>query len=290
MRQNNHDLFGVMLLASAVFLITWLEVEAVWLRTLLVLPLALWGVGYVLSAALFPLRQLRGAERFLLSLGLSISVLVLVALYLNSLPPGISPLALAWMLLVITTTAALLALMQRWRAGWRPGMLIDLRALGRWGRSQIANIPDRTVRPAMLVMLGLPLLLVLISLGLASRPAPQDNYQGYTMLWMVPFEFNDQAWVELGVQSMEFTSQAYRLELRSGEQLVAEWDGIQLAPKGDWAVHLSLENYEPGGEPLEAHLFRANRPGISYRQVRLWPGQLNELSELPNQPAAEGMP
>jgi hypothetical protein len=108
------DLFGVILLAGLVLWVTMSDIESVWLRSLLSLPLALYGVGYALGSAIYPQPSLGAPERFLLSLGLSLASLILSGLLLHLDPAGLTPLTWALMLFLITIGAATLASSRRW--------------------------------------------------------------------------------------------------------------------------------------------------------------------------------
>jgi uncharacterized membrane protein len=109
----HRDLLYMMVLAGLVLIITLLEIESVWLRALLSLPLALFGVGYALGMAIFPGKQLHKFERALLSLGLSLSTLVLTGLLLHWLPIGVQAEGWAIMLFVISIAATGLAFFRR---------------------------------------------------------------------------------------------------------------------------------------------------------------------------------
>ena len=113
MSQSHRDLLFVMVMAVLVLTITLIKIESVWLRALLSLPLALFGVGYVVGTAVFPGKQLHRPERLLLSLGLSLSTLVLTGLLLHWLPIGIQAQGWAIILFLVSTAATALTLVRR---------------------------------------------------------------------------------------------------------------------------------------------------------------------------------
>ena len=77
------------------------------LRIILGLPLVLLFPGYALAAALIPKRNaLKGIERIVLSLGLSIAVVVIIGLILGYTPWGISlyPIVIALSIFILATS------------------------------------------------------------------------------------------------------------------------------------------------------------------------------------------
>lgn len=106
------DLIAVGLLGvTAVMVVTVLHPTGTLLRTVLGLPFLLFAPGYVLVAALFPgrtasvddvddrsaaLRDITGAERIVLSFGLSVAISAGVGLVLSISPMGIGPTSVAF--------------------------------------------------------------------------------------------------------------------------------------------------------------------------------------------------
>ena len=88
-KKNNYILLGINILALILILIiAFLSINV--LRIILGLPLVLFFPGYTLLAALFPRKgTMEGTERFALSLGVSIAVVLLIGLALNYTSWGI---------------------------------------------------------------------------------------------------------------------------------------------------------------------------------------------------------
>jgi uncharacterized membrane protein len=263
------DLLWVIVLAVLLLLFVQWGVKSTWLRAAVSLPLALFGVGYAASAVLYPLRTLEGSVRLMLSLGLSLVILVLGGLALHLLPIGVQAASWAWLLYSVSVSLALTALFRRWLAG---GVLDGGRPGGRRRLELPPDLQDWTLRPGLAVLLMGALVVASFSLGLAGRPAPTDAYQGYSLLWIVEDPHAENPVVEVGVRSMEFTPETYRVLLLADGQVVEEWPSITLAPKHEWRVVFELSDYWQGAGALEAQLFREQRPDVPYRQVRLWPG------------------
>jgi hypothetical protein len=438
MLRSNVDMVWVIALSALVLAATVLGIESVWVRSLLVLPLAIYGVGYAVGKALFPARSLGAPERFLLSLSLSISTLILIGLLLQLLPNGHTAGSWAALLFIITTAAgglvvyrrllevhrstlavytpavpslekmrngesiqsylgsglicgigpklaerivhqfgsqsldiiehnperlsqvpgigpkrvegllrsceeqkpvrefllslyhqgvssdlisklyrkyglktveklqanpyrimddifgvsfasadqisriiglprshpvrlkALVANFRRWLLRVPSVLAGNVSRIGEDNWAQLSRTNLERVSPWRVVMYSLSAMLVTLSIGMALLPAPQDAYQGYTLFWMSPRVSGTSSQIELGVQSMEFNQQSYRIELYDGEELVQIWDNVLLSPKQEWSVLLDREDFRTGIGPLEAHLYRVDQPDILYRQVRLW--------------------
>jgi uncharacterized membrane protein len=278
MRQHSLDLFGLMLLAAAALLAVLLGVESTLLRILLVVPLALYGMGYALGMAFYPRQPYGAAERFMLSLGLSLSALVLGGLLLHFLPTGLAPEAWAVLIFWITVGASLIALYRRWGADWIGGVLGRISSPAQALHTFNAGLSK--TGPVGVGFLAAALLLVFASVGLARQPAPQEAYDGYSMLWLVPDQVGSGA--QLGVRSMEFESRTYRVDLISGETVLQIWENLTLQPRQEWTTDVDLSSLPQGGV-VEARLFRLDQPETVYRQTRLW---LDVASRAPAAPEA----
>jgi uncharacterized membrane protein len=203
---------------------------------------------------LFPGRELGRAERALFSAGTSIAVTALGSVALDRTVWGLQ--AGSWMMLLlgITLVAGLAALLRRQRAVMRE----EGAAPARLGFS-----------PAQGLALGLAALGAAAAFGLASMPAPPQNGQGYTLLWILPAADGSPEAVRLGLASGEFTTTEYRLEVRVNHEPASEWTGLRLAPGESWEG--TAEVPAPQAERfVEARLYRLDEPASVYRRVTLW--------------------
>ncbi len=227
-------------------------------RAIVGLPLVLWLPGYAITAALFPRRALDVPERVAFSVGLSLAVVALGGLALNWTPWGLR--AETWAVLLGATTclAGLIALARR-----KPGPLTlpRLAHLGLNGRQA--------------VWIGLAAIVVAVALGLAHTPSPQQNAQGYAVLWILPFDAGAPTVVRLGVDSMEPVSTRYRLEVKVDGRVVREWSSIALAPAEKWEESVDLSAEAIGAQTVEAALYRLDDPRSVYRRVALRLGASN---------------
>jgi uncharacterized membrane protein len=288
MLRQYRDLLVVLILAAFLVWATNLfGLGNPWLRFLLVLPFLL-GTGYLVGAAIFPFHQLEGMERFLLSLGLSLIVLVLTGLLLHFSPSGLRAESWAGILFFIAAVAAGIAYFRRSmphhtqrlriHSGYRnpdnSGRDVDTMAastshLEGVDHRHTSMTNNRLANVMLVVALSLSVLIVGLSAGMTFLPAPQTTFQGYSMLWMLPVPPTEYAQVELGLLSVEFRPQTYQIDLYLGDQLVQQWENIQLAPQEQWTRRLDLNEYGSGERQLEARLYLANQTDRVYRLVRL---------------------
>jgi uncharacterized membrane protein len=213
-------------------------------------PLVLFLPGYWLLAAVAPDLLREPLERAVLSAGISLGICILVGVFLNLTPSGLT--ADAWVLALggialVGSAAAWLRGPRRESAPW-PGVR------GAPGRRESALFAL-----AGLVLIG--------AFGLAHFTAGQQTAPDFTQLWITPAAIGGS--VQLGVRNLEPTTMTYIIELRANGELVQRWPSLTLQPKQSWQTDLT----EPDGSPLrgslEALLYRADDPGQVYRRVLL---------------------
>ena len=236
------------------------------LRAVLGVCLLLIAPGLALTAALLPPQQLGSAEHVLAILTSSIALAVIGGIVLNATPWGLQ--SLTWLALLggMTAVAALYALVRLRRR--------KIRAEA--GPERHDTTAPASAWPVPTARLALPLVAIVL-LGLAiyvvRTPAPADQFQGYTTLWMAPNAEPAAPGARIGVQSAEFEPTSYRLEVRVNGQVAGEWPDLTLAPNQAWQTQVMLP---PGGETgmkVEALLYRSDAPQIVYRQVRFGHGE-----------------
>ncbi len=242
-------------------------VLAAMLRAVLGVCLVLVGPGLAVTAALLPPQQLGSAEHVLAVFVTSIALAVIGGIVLNAAPWGLQPLSWAALLGVVTLAAALVALVRlrgrRMRAGARPR---SRRGGSTPGAQYTASAPQ--VPTARLALPIVALVLLGMAVYVARMPAPADRFQGYTTLWMAPNAEQTAQGARIGVQSAEFESTSYRLEVRVNGQVAGIWPDLTLAPNQAWQAQVALPEATGAGMEVEALLYRSDAPWIVYRQVR----------------------
>jgi len=188
------DLFGVLLVATALVLVIFVAPAASWLRVALGLPFVLFLPGYALVAALFPgaspagpgpgpgagpgaSRGLGALERVALSVGLSIAAVPLLGLALNYTPWGIRLAPVVLTLYTFTILLATVALARRARLPpiARPEFALSLPRVG-W----------RAMAPVDKALVAAALVAVLLAAGATAyvvvAPRPGEAFTEFYVL------------------------------------------------------------------------------------------------------------
>lgn len=271
-----------------------LFILALLLPTLVLLPLPLVRVpiglvmvllvpGYVLEEALFAREDdLDGPVRAALSFGLSVAVIPLLALVLDALPWGIRlwpmVIALSSWIVVCGGVAAARRYLLGPAAVTRPLPWLDPRTWWRGlGRRQRLAYSAGALAAIALLISGVAALLV---------PDPSTRMTEFYALGAegraedYPREVapGEQMQVRLGVTNREGITMTYRVEVRSGQQLLAEVKPFTLAAGTTWEmpIHyaLSLAGEDQG---IDIFLFQ-NADHEPYRRLRLWVNVRNNSS------------
>lgn len=243
-------------IALAMLLMALLGVTNTALRVALGIPLALVLPGYTLLAALFPSYTLRGAEKLVFSLALSLVVAALGGFVLNVLPWGFQATAWAGLLGSITLVASGLAYRRRASglssAGtptpWYTGITVETG-----------------------LFFGLWVTVVIVAIWVARLGALQQPAQDFTQLWVLPASDTNTSIVRVGVHTMEATPLTYQLEVAQGDTLIKDWPTILLQPGATWEVQIALPAALSDTEPITVRLYRLDQPDIVYRQGIFWP-------------------
>jgi uncharacterized membrane protein len=229
-------------------------------RVVAALPLTLFLPGFAILAAIFDGEELAPLKRVTLEVATSLMALVLSALLLNAFPFGLTTASWAvWLPLVVIAGCA-------W-GGRRRG-----RAERRRGRS-FAPFARPSVRSVVLV--GLAILVGAASIALAQKPLPAKHADGYTALWMLPADGDEEA-VVVGVQSNEQDSASYRLRVSQAGGRRSETHRVELDPGEEKTFEVEVPRASAGRTHVVASLYRENRPGHLFRRVTRW---------LPRQPS-----
>jgi uncharacterized membrane protein len=225
-----------------------------WLSLLVGLPLFFGLPGYALASLVFA-RRPRGLAPLLgLTLGLSLSVLVLGSLFLNYIPGGLRALPWALFLALVTLLACRGAALRR-------------------GRDHQAPLP-RVRRPTLsggtvVTAAGAALGIAAIALGFVTFKA--SDAVGYTELWMRSTPASEA--VRIGVGSQEQEQTAYRLEIKRPRRPKTSARSLSLSPGESAVLRVPLPG-APATRPerVIVTLYKADSPGRPYRRVNAWIG------------------
>lgn len=198
--------------------------------------------GYAMAAALFPPLALGAAERFVISVGLSIAATILtgVALYAAGVRLTLGP----WTGLLTVLTLAAAGLAVRRRHGRR------LRVAGlRLGPAEIGALC------ASVVLLG-----AAGALGLTPLSAPSHT-QGYAALWTLPAGRGS---AQVGVISGELRATTFVVDVHANGAVVSRLGPFRLQPGARWTRTVAL-----GTGAATAYLYAAASPRVAIGRVDL---------------------
>ena len=219
------------------------------------LPLMLFIPGYALTTAVLPEAAQSQPNKILYSLGISFTVTILAGLLLNLTPAGFQPWSWAITLGGVALVAALAGLARRWRERRQPILSSPLPAL---------SFSDVIVLVAAVA--------VIVGAFMVTRTATlQQQYPGFTQLWLLRAGSTAQKSVLVGVRNLEHSSVDYNVEMVVGNTLVAQWPALALQEGEEWQQVVSLGSQQlPSGSEVEVRLYRHDRPGELYRHASLY--------------------
>jgi uncharacterized membrane protein len=217
-------------------------------RLLLVLYLP----GYALTAAVFSHKDLEKPERSLFSMGLSLAITAIAGLALHLTGWGIQAANLSALLGGVTLVSAATA--------WSRRKRVSLAPHSAWTSLDVAGG----------LLLAFSGAILAFSLVIARLPASPGNFDGYTLLW-IDYDERVAGGYQIGIQSHEFVSTAYRLRISAGEEQLNVITPLILLPGDTFEITETLPSWITPQTPIEVELFRLESPGEPYRRVVLWP-------------------
>lgn len=270
MRLRNFDLFLVVLVVILNVVWTQIPYHLTVVGILLGLPLTLCFPGYTLTQVLFRQReQILGVsnsiiqrpelkighpigvlDQIVLSLGLSLTIDVLVGFVLNIFPIGLQALSWTLSLGLITTLFALVA------AFLRRG---DIIRVARVSRLHV------TMRDGILFALAVVVTAIAVW---SSIIRPFDPQPSFTQFRMMPAK-NSSCVVSIGVQSFESTPVTYSIIMTVNGTKEDTWSSIALEPQQEWSQSVLVKPDGTSKLYVEAQLYRMDRLGTVYRNVHL---------------------
>jgi hypothetical protein len=222
-------------------------------RVVAALPLTLFLPGFAVVAATFDGKELAPPKRLTLDVAVSLMVLVLSALLLNAFPFGLRTASWAVLLPLIVIAACVVAALRRGRPQ-KP-------------RPLFASLGRPTARSALLV--GAAVLIGAASIALAQKPLPAKHAEGYTALWMLPVDADEEA-VAVGVQSNEQDPAGYRLRVSQSGGSQSQTYPVELDPGEEKTFEVEVPPSSAGRTRVVASLYREGSPGHLFRRVTRW--------------------
>jgi uncharacterized membrane protein len=229
------------------------------IRVVAALPLTLYLPGFALVAAVFDGEELAPLKRATLEVAASLIVLILSAFVLNVFPFGLTTASWAVLLPLLIIVGCAVAAIRRGKARQRP-------------RPLLASADRPATRTIVLV--GAAVLIGAASIALAQKPLPAKHAEGYTALWMLPTDADEEA-VVVGVQSNEQEPASYRLRVTTGGASQSQTYRVKLDPGEEKTFEVEVPSRSAGRSHVVASLYREGKPERLFRRVTRW---------LPRQP------
>ena len=290
MRLKHPDLVLATVVALANLIWAFLPFRLPIIGTVLALPLVFITPGYTLTGALFHRRSLDRTYRLLLSLGISVSIVIVGGLLLNALPAGLRP--SSWSMLLALLTLLFAVLGTYWQRKTAPpasppnvGTRLIASAPLTASASRLTPLPgiaptpgiESHLRPPSFrlrwygwIVCALAVLVMAFSIVFSASSVAQQPHTGFTQFWMLPSNQPGAACsVYLGIQSYEATSETYRVAMTANGNEESVWPSIQLAPREQWDQLVPIHSIHNGPVYVEAQLYRADNPEIVYREVNV---------------------
>jgi len=208
--------------------------------------------GYMILTAVFTTDLLGIPERIAYAVAISIATTALSGLLLDTTHWGLQPVAWVSLLTVITLTASVVAFLRISYVKYN--IDADMSAFS-------VNFDD-------LIIMGLAGVVVVLALLVARVGAERVPSDQYTEFWMVP---QDEAApvMALGIRNQEQERVHYRLELKTRNNLINEWEMITLESGETWEERYPIPLRYAATTYLKADLFRLDDPSRAYRQLTI---------------------
>jgi uncharacterized membrane protein len=212
--------------------------------------------GYSITLAILP--HLEWAATLLLSLGISVSMVILGGFVLHYTPWGLQPFSWALWLSVISLPSCLVAL---YRRQMHP-------------QEETVRTSPLQWNSMVLVSFLLTGMFIIAAIIIARYSAIQSG-NTFTQLWAIPGVNEDGYTIVVGIHNEEFVETEYSLVAESQGRTINEWNHIKLASGETWTTTLPL--MEKPGSQITFLLYTANTPGREYRRVHLAPQSFDEV-------------
>lgn len=223
-------------------------------RVVAALPLTVYLPGFALVAAIFDGEALAPLKRVTIEVAASLIVLVLGAFVLNIFPFGLTTASWAVLLALFVVVCCLVAARRRGKA--KP---VRKPLFGKGGRPSMGTI----------VLVGAAIVVGAAAVALAQTPLPAKHAEGYTALWMLPTDSDEEA-VVVGVESNEQDPAAYRLRISQDGGSESQTFRVELDPGEEKTFEVQVPRGDSGREHVVASLYREGEPDRLFRRVTRW--------------------
>jgi len=188
-----------------------------------------------------------------MSIMLGLTITALVGLILNYTSWGLTPQSWVVTLSAVLIVHALVAFIQR-----RQSVETDER------------VHRLTFNFGQGVMLILAALVVGISVMVAQIGSLNQPRPGFTQLWMTADPSNNSSATFLGIRNEEASALTYNLVVTQGTEVLQDYQAVTLKAGETWQRSVDLNSLTNKSVPVEAVLYRSDKPDQPYRSVKLW--------------------
>jgi len=266
------DLLLVNVLSVILVLLVFLMPESP-LRVALGIPFVLFFPGYTLTCALFPKTNVNEYERLALGVGLSLSVVPLLALGLNFTPWKIRLYPVMFMLLLFTLSMSVIASLRRRALSVEEvfSPKLDFK-VPRWREM---SKPDKIL--ACIILVGL------VATGgfaayLASAPKVGDKFTEFYVLgsggkfggYPKNMTLGESRNMTLGIVSHEYGEAGYRAVIEFDGETIQSFDGIRLDHEDTWRQNFTFTPSKTGRALKLEFLLYMDGGAEPYRTLQLF--------------------
>lgn len=239
--RRSHSPLGVISVALAlIILLTLTGTESISLLSLFSLPAVLIIPGYMLMMAVLPRAHLTLIEQIVVSVGVSVTIIILGSIILNVIPGSLYKNSLVLLLGVIIMLAS--------------GKIVF--SGSRRGVTPLDALADLNVTPLQIVLSALALAVLIGAFMLAYRGEKAQAYSGYTQFWMLPDRSSGELAVSIGVGNNEHAPVAYGLILYADGEPILQEVRIRLDDQEKWTTTFSLPQRSIDASSITARLYR----------------------------------
>ncbi len=245
------------------------------IRALLGIPFVLYIPGYLLQGLFFPLHtDIDSIERVGLSLGLSIALVTLLALLINTLPWGLH----AWPILIgqgslIILLMAISVFVRRLMPVGKASSPQVRPNLSNWWKSLMTS-----ERRAILVIAGALLLAVITAAWIFLKPSPNQFMTEFYILGSeglaedYPQEVivGDTVSVTVGIANREGTTSSYNIQVLQNDQVIGQAIQITLENQATWEGPMGFALPDAGDDQQVVFILEREGYPSPYRTLRLW--------------------
>jgi uncharacterized membrane protein len=225
-------------------------ITVVSLRLPLAVLLLLVVPGYAAGAALFP-RPIGGwAERWLLTIGLSITTAILGSLGIFWYAETLNERSWAVVSIGVALVFSFIALV---RTPAKQQRLSTFQLSGR--QLSVAGVSGMLALSAILIAIW----------------GEQVYQTTFTQLWVVPAADQQSSALSIGVGNFEGRTTTYSISVQHGQDMLDQLSALTLAPGEEQVVTLDIDVTRPYTQPITVMLYRADEQDTVYRSVHVWP-------------------